>query len=65
MIPHGFHLLNYFFIFYCSLFRLFFFFFKESSTMAVSFSFISDVARIWGALKHLIDMNKGISSPSR
>lgn len=25
MIPHGFHLLNYFFIFYCSLFRHFFF----------------------------------------
>lgn len=38
---------------------------RESSTMAVSFSFISGVARIWGALKHLIDMNKGISSPSR
>lgn len=38
---------------------------RESSTMAVSFSFISGVARIWGALKHLVDMNKGISSPSR
>lgn len=32
--------------------------------MAVSFSFISGVARIFGALK-LIDKNKGTSSPSR
>lgn len=33
--------------------------------MAVSFSFISGVVRIFRAIKHLIDKNKGISSPSR
>lgn len=33
--------------------------------MAVSFSFIWGIARIFLALKHLIDKNKGISSPSR
>lgn len=38
---------------------------KEPSTMAVSFSFISGAARIFWALKHLIDKNKGTSLPSR
>lgn len=53
-----------FFIFYYSLFRQIKKK-KESFTMAVSFSFILGVARIFRALKHLIGKNKGTSSPSR